>query len=104
VAALAERIDHWIEAGYAVNGVKPAPLADDGEFVRRVYLDVAGRIPHVSEVRKFFDDKSPNKRRVLVEELLKGPHYVNHFTNVWRALLLSHPTHRELGSAANSRQ
>jgi hypothetical protein len=88
VAALTARIDRLIEAGYAENQVQPAPLADDSEFIRRVCLDLAGRIPRVSEVRKFLDDNSPNKRRVLVEELLRGPHYVNHFTNVWRALLL----------------
>jgi hypothetical protein len=88
VAALAARIDQLIEAGYDANNVQPAPLADDAEFVRRVYLDLAGRIPHVSEVRAFLDDQSPNKRRALVEELLKGPHYHNHFTNVWRDLLL----------------
>ncbi len=88
VAALAEKIDRLIEAGYEANDVTPAPLADDAEFVRRLYLDLAGRIPHVSEVHKFLDDKAPNKRRALVEDLLKGPHYVNHFTNVWRALLL----------------
>jgi hypothetical protein len=87
-AALAARIDRLIEDGYGANGVKPAPLADDAEFIRRVYLDLAGRIPQVSEVRQFLDDQAPNKRRALVEELLKGPHYVNHFTNVWRALLL----------------
>jgi hypothetical protein len=88
VAELAGRIDQLIEAGYAENQVQPAPLADDSEFIRRVYLDLAGRIPRVAEVRSFLDDASPNKRRALVEELLRGPHYVNHFTNVWRALLL----------------
>src|SRR5579884_2563833 len=88
VAALAARIDQLVEAGWTENHVLPAPLADDAEFIRRVYLDVAGRIPQVSEVHKFLDDKTPNKRRALVEELLKGPHYINHFTNVWRALLL----------------
>jgi hypothetical protein len=87
-AAMAARIDQLIEAGYNANGVKPAPLADDSEFVRRVYLDLTGRIPHVSEVRAFLDDPASNKRRRLVEELLKGPHYVNHFTHVWRDLLL----------------
>lgn len=88
VAALAARIDQIIEAGHEANNVNPAPLADDAEFVRRVYLDLAGRIPLVAEVHQFLDDASPNKRRTLVEELLKGPHYVNHFTNVWRALLM----------------
>ena len=45
-----------------------APLADDDEFLRRVYLDLAGRIPRVSEVRAFLDDKRPDKRRRLVEQ------------------------------------
>ena len=40
-------------------------------FIRRVYLDVAGRIPRNAEVRQFLDDTSPDKRRMLVEELLK---------------------------------
>ncbi|HZV04838.1 MAG TPA: DUF1549 and DUF1553 domain-containing protein [Gemmataceae bacterium] len=88
VVALAARIDQLIEAGYDANSVKPAPLADDAEFVRRIYLDLAGRIPHVSEVRAFLEDQAPYKRPALVEELLKGPHYVNHFTHVWRDLLL----------------
>src|SRR6516225_9553434 len=45
VAVLAARIDQLIEAGYAENQIQPAPLADDSEFIRRVYLDLAGRIP-----------------------------------------------------------
>jgi len=62
----------------------PAPAASDAEFLRRVYLDLAGRIPQVSEVREFLDDPSPNKRRQKVEKLLSGPGYVQHFTTVWR--------------------
>jgi hypothetical protein len=68
--------------------VTPAPLADDAEFLRRVYLDVAGRIPRVAEVHEFLADNSPDKRLRVVEQLLEGPHYVRHFSYVWRALLL----------------
>jgi hypothetical protein len=56
--------------------------------MRRVYLDLAGRIPTVYEARTFLDDKRPDKRARLVDELLAGPRYNAHFTNVWRALLL----------------
>ncbi len=62
--------------------------SDDAEFLRRVYLDLAGRIPSVAEARMFLDDKRPNKRARLVDELLASPRYAAHFTNVWRALLL----------------
>ena len=44
-------------------------MADDAEFVRRVYLDLTGVIPRVSEVREFLHDTSPNKRAQLVDRL-----------------------------------
>ncbi len=91
-AALAARIDHFLAAGWEANKVQPAAPASDAEFVRRVYLDLAGRIPAAAEVRQFLDDKRPDKRQQLVEQLLDGPRYVTHFTNVWRSLLLPETT------------
>src|SRR5439155_10501926 len=85
---LATRIDQLIEAGWAAKAVRPAAPADDAEFLRRAYLDLAGRIPRVTEVHEFLDDKLPKKRERLIERLLKSPHYINHFTNVWRAQML----------------
>src|SRR5262249_9638046 len=70
VQALAVRIDRLIEARWAGKGVQPAPLADDGEFFRRVYLDLAGRIPPYTEIHGFLDDDQPDKRRIWVEGLL----------------------------------
>src|SRR5262249_32907477 len=86
--ALAARIDQHINARLAERGVKPAPLADDAAFLRRVYLDLAGRTPRVSEARAFLDDKSPGKRGRLVERLLDSPQYVTHFGNTWTAVIL----------------
>jgi len=63
-------------------------VADDAEFLRRVSLDLAGRIPTVEEARTFLQDRQPDKRARLVERLLAGSRYIAHFTNVWRALLL----------------
>jgi hypothetical protein len=88
VRALAARIDKHLAAGWSAAGVEPAPLADDAEFLRRVTLDVAGRIPSVAEARAFFQDRAPDKRLRLVERLLASPRYVTHWVNIWRALLL----------------
>jgi hypothetical protein len=89
VRALAQRIDQLIAARWAEAGCTPAPAADDAEFLRRAYLDLAGRIPSVTEARKFLEeDHRPDKRLRLVEELLHGSRYVTHFTSVWRSLLL----------------
>lgn len=90
--ALAARIDQLIENRWKEQDVKPSSRADDAEFLRRVYLDIAGRIPRVAEVREFLDDTSSDKRVRVVEKLLDSPLYVNHFTNYWRSLLLGQQT------------
>src|SRR5579871_4157112 len=87
-AVLAAIIDRYVSAAWEANKVQPAPLANDAEFLRRAYLDLAGRIPSVAEVRAFLEDPRRDKRQRLVEQLLEGPRYVAHFTNVWRSLLL----------------
>jgi hypothetical protein len=86
--ALAERIDHFLAERQERDKVTPAPLADDAEFVRRIYLDLIGRIPSVAEGRRFLKDQSSDKRVKLIEELLDSPGYITHMTHVWRALLL----------------
>jgi hypothetical protein len=88
VRALADTIDKRVAAGWSAAKVKPAPAADDAEFLRRVYLHLAGRIPSVSEARAFLDDKSADKREKVVEQLLKSPRYVSHFINVWRGWMI----------------
>ncbi len=86
--ALAAKIDQIIAERWARDGVKPAPAADDAEFLRRVSLDLIGRIPTVAEVRTFLADTAPDKRAKLVERLLKEPAYVNHFATTWQKLLV----------------
>jgi hypothetical protein len=86
--ALTARIDQYFAARWSTAGVEPAPIADDAEYLRRTYLDLAGRIPSVGELRVFLRDKSPERRQHLVERLLEQPRYVVHFTNVWRSRLL----------------
>src|SRR5579872_6882287 len=60
---LAAAIDRLIEARLKEEGVQPAPLADDGAFLRRLSLDVVGRVPAVSEARRFLKAGTPDKRR-----------------------------------------
>ncbi len=86
--ALAAKIDQLISARCQEAGVQPVPVADDAEFLRRVYLDLIGRIPSTSEARTFLGDSTPDKRHRLVRQLLSHPGYVEHFSNVWRDLLV----------------
>jgi hypothetical protein len=88
VRELTAKIDRLLADRWAAAKVEPAPLADDATFLRRVYLDLVGRIPSVAESRAFLKGQAPDKRQRLVETLLAGNAYVNHFTNVWRGLML----------------
>src|SRR5438132_6742733 len=89
IEALADKVDQHLLLRLAEAKVQPAPRADDSEFIRRVYLDLVGRIPTVAEIRKFERDRSPDKRRKLIDQLLASPGYVKHFTNEWRALFMA---------------
>ncbi len=84
----AAEVDRLFDDAWTKNGIEPAPTADDSEFVRRLYLDLAGRIPAASETREFLASTSPTKRSELVEQLLDGPAFVRHFTIIWRNALI----------------
>jgi len=95
VVQLARLIDRHIQAGLKDRGVPAAPLASDAEFCRRLYLDLAGRIPRVSEVRDFLADKRADKRLLLVEKLLGSNSYIKHFANTWRFQLMGGTTNQQ---------
>jgi hypothetical protein len=86
--ALTARIDSVLADRWAAAKVRPAAVADDGEFLRRVSLDLIGKIPTAAEARDFLDDPSPDKRLALVERLLDSPAYTTRATEIWRRLLL----------------
>ncbi len=90
-AAAAREIDRLIDAEFAHLGVpQPEPLSDE-LFLRRVYLDLAGRVPTVEETRAFLDDDTADaqaadaetKRAALVDGLLGSEAYVSRFANLW---------------------
>ena len=83
----ADRIDQFIEAGYAANDVEAHPEVSDETFVRRIYLDIAGRIPTREESKTFLADTGANKRNRLINQLLESEAYVHHFFNYWSDLL-----------------
>ena len=81
--ALNEFIDQQIRQGWQDNEIDPSPAATDEEWVRRIYLDLLGRIPTLEEARAFLSDESPRRRSALVESLLEHEDYVRNFTTVW---------------------
>ena len=68
----AEQIDRIIDAAHRRDGLQGAKLADDAEFLRRVYLDLAGVVPTQKQAREFFEDTSEGKRESLIDRLSKS--------------------------------
>ncbi|MEM9702662.1 MAG: DUF1549 domain-containing protein, partial [Planctomycetota bacterium] len=84
--AIVAEIDRLIARSWEDNGVEPSPVADDAEWLRRVWLDLGGHIPDADAVLAFERNKSESKRAELIRELLESPDYVRHFSTVWTNL------------------
>ena len=77
---LPDSIDAHIFAALHKNRIEPAPATSDWEFIRRVTLDLTGRIPKPDRVVAFVADSSPDKRAKLVDELLARPEWIDKWT------------------------
>lgn len=89
ISSAALWIDRFVGEGLKKAGLQPNPPADDFVFLRRIYLDAAGRIPTDDESADFLSEKDPEKRRKLIDRLLLSDGYRSHFFN-WLADLLRH--------------
>ncbi len=82
-----EQIDAFVEAGLLARDIPMRPPASDPVFLRRAYLDIAGRIPTMDEARDFLDSEARGKRRQLVRDLLGSEASVSREFNYWADLL-----------------
>src|SRR5215467_730302 len=73
-------IDDYIFNRMAGAGIQSAPLASDAEFLRRVTLDLTGRIPTGTDVEAFIADTNPSKRDIKVDALIGSPEFVDRWT------------------------
>jgi hypothetical protein len=78
--APANLIDRHIFGTLEAQGVRPAANATDAEFIRRVTLDLTGRIPTAERLVQFLNDADPAKRDKLVDELMARPEFVDKWT------------------------
>jgi hypothetical protein len=85
-------IDQHVFANLKQIGIPPSPICDDSTFLRRVSLDIGGRLPTLEETKAFIADKAPDKRDRAVEALINSPDYADFFANKWTALLKNQRT------------
>jgi hypothetical protein len=68
-------------------GIVPSELCSDEQFIRRVSLDITGTLPEPTRVTGFMEDKDPDKRDKLVDQLLESSEYSYYFANKWADIL-----------------
>jgi hypothetical protein len=78
-------IDHGLEYDWSARGIDRAPPATDEVFVRRMHLDLLGRIASVREARDFLSDGSKRKRAEWIRRLVDSPEHARHMARYWRS-------------------
>jgi len=83
--SLHQRINQLLQAQHVG---PPLAKCSDAEFLRRVYLDLTGRIPTAEQARQFLDDAPSDKRVRLVDQLLSSSAYAEHMATVFDVVLM----------------
>lgn len=84
---LEQVVDHYIAAQLKEAKIPPAPPADDAALVRRLTLDLVGRIPTVAETDAYLSSVEPDKKIKLVERLMASPGFARHQAREFQTLL-----------------
>ncbi len=80
-------IDELIFEKLTVLGLPPTEICDDTTFLRRVTIDIAGRLPTPAEIRALLEDHSQGKRDRCIDSLLNSADYADNFAKKWSAIL-----------------
>lgn len=99
-AELVVFIDERLREGWSEETIESSSVADDSEWVRRVYLDIVGHIPSGRDVESFMHDQNPRKRGQLIDQLIAHPDYVRNWTTVWTNLLIGRSSSRNVDRVA----
>ena len=83
ISTSTKHLDKHINSTLKAEGIKPSKRSKDAEFLRRVHLDLIGKIPSVEQVVSFLDDGSKNKREKMIDELLGSEPFIDNWTRIW---------------------
>ncbi len=93
---LPDTIDYFIQNALQAKNVVPADKTDDYTFLRRVTLDLTGRIPTVNTVFSFVADQTPNKRAVYIDKLLASSQWVDKWTMFYGDLFQNNASNTQI--------
>lgn len=91
-------IDKMVSKKWDEKKIKPSSQTTDEEFLRRISLDLIGRIPSADEVKSFLDDGSKDKRKKKIDELLTSEEFGDFMADTWMQILFSYDAKRKVQS------
>ena len=83
VSSSTKHLDRHINAVLKKEDIQPSDLSEDTEFLRRVHLDLTGKIPTPEEVLDFLQDGSATKRQKKIDQLLGSEAYIDYWSGLW---------------------
>ena len=83
VSSSTKHLDRHISAVLKREDIQPSGTSEDAEFLRRVHLDMTGKIPTPEEVLDFLQDGSSNKRQKKIDQLLGSTPYIEYWSGLW---------------------
>jgi len=92
----ANLVDEFVYAKLRSLGIPASAGCDDATYLRRVTLDLSGRLPTREEYLEFTSDHSADKRARYVDRLLDSPGYADFFANKWNSILRNRRSRPEL--------
>ncbi len=100
--AASQKIDQLVEAALKKQGTSPNGEINDQVFLRRVYLDIAGRVPTIEESEAFHAESYQNKRERLIHQLINSEAHVSHAYHFWADLLRMNGGNKTGGALADA--
>jgi hypothetical protein len=80
-------VDQHVFANVQRLGIPPSQKCDDATFLRRVTIDLVGRLPNSDDRDRFWQAATGERRATLVADLLNHPDHADYFANKWTSLL-----------------
>jgi hypothetical protein len=96
-----QQIDQHVQRMWDDLKVTPADRCSDRSFVRRVYLDLAGRVPTAAELDRLLEDEREDRRQRLIDRLLNSEDYVQNFADLFDALLMGRAAEKKYEQRRN---
>jgi hypothetical protein len=87
-----EELDQLLDRALKADKIAPSPRTTDEQFIRRVTIDLTGKLPVPADVEEFAASGDPQKRAKLIDKLLASDDFARHWARYWHDVIISRAT------------